>query len=159
MTEADGRKPRPRPATQRAGDQRLQTILQGSGHGGGDLEDRPHHGQKQQRPGYRVKGYHIEAVRQWRGVLDLAHRGLRRRIQLREAALQTCVLAQLYGLSRQRIYNHLSQLLDALPPAPINHHHRDGSSFSERGGIDRLAVVEGHIRLRQRDDEAVGLFC
>ena len=105
-----------------------------------------------------MKGHRIEAVGEGRGVLDLAHRGLRRRIQLREAGLQTCVLAQLHGLSRQRINNNLSQLLDALPLTPINHHHRDGGGFSERNGIHCLALVEGHVGLRQRDDEAVGLL-
>ena len=100
----------------------------------------------------------IESVRKRSGVLDLAHRGLRRRIKLREAPLQPGILTQLHRVVSQRLEHDLAQLLDAFPPTPINHHHRDRRGLGERCGINRLALIKGHVGLRQGDDEAIRLL-
>ncbi len=54
--EPDGLHAGAHPVGDRAGDQRFQSILQGCGDDGGDLEDNPHHPQEQQRSGEGVEG-------------------------------------------------------------------------------------------------------
>ena len=170
--EPDGLHAGAHPVGDRAGDQRFQSILQGCGDDGGDLEDNPHHPQEQQRSGEGVEGDAVDAVRPGDAGPAVRGGGGDDAVDEGEAGLVGGVGV---GVSPGRVPGFRARpddagaaghgagdgrahVIDSGPAARVDGDDGHAQRPLHGSGVDVQALCRGDVDLGQHHDEPVGML-